>query len=943
MPDNAIGISGKLWGGGGGGGGARAYGGGGLYRGSASAGGGGAGGYTDFSVALPGERYTIVVGNGGDGGGIVSNEAVNGISGIPSTVTDGINAYTGNHGVGGYASNISANTQVRSEGGSGGLGGGLNGTSGEHGGAGSYSKSGIFDIQWNATGGYGGGNPNGGGNTITGQATASTGASTSTDKRDGPSGFWPSGGGGGAVAIGGTSTATAIGGKGANGKVELQFSLPVPILSVDANPCSGGEVAVEVDNWETVGCVYSISANNGATWSTFDLDTHKAMLTMPLVTSAQNVTITVTATYSISAPGAVSIFPSATVVLTSTDVVTVHPGPVVTAADVTVCDNSTASFTPIVSGGETDLTYSWVCTSHSGITCAASGTGTSFGALILNQDVIDGIPSAGGEASRDATYIVTPVSSAGCLGAPFTVTVTVNTSAPGLRWDLFDGCPFDQSNAYDSGEGDKIYVWKYREKIPTGVGSDNLWAGAGGSTRKQDVRISNSDYYNAAYDPTNAADRANNPLLQDYLKGIATNTNHWAPDTMNVANYMSNLIRWDYLVKHSSLPDTSDPEFYDRTLIGSASPFSGIKWYDYNGGVFNPGMLIRNGGEYTADSRLQDFYQNKPHAEEAYWVTVTSPDGCESQPMVVTVHLLDVGESQLIEPLIGYAQLPEANNIIDIAEYLEHVDDGITFIEYYEDFTKAEDAYYSNQPYGDASIDDMAEPQIDKTIPTVGNVPGDEYRFWITKVDNTTNCRTYPAEVVILALLDQTGFVQKRQHFRNSPVIDVHAHQGGQVGILPHQPGGRLAHHIDRPDGAQLAGQAPGFDHLHQGVHIGLGQRFFVPHLIQQRIHGQLFGRVHAAAQQHGRGRRQNHARQKHPNIFRHKKTPSPVVYIMWPENSRNGVMYRIGRRPRRGGFSALFFGSLPRCAWSAPTFPWPPAFCHRAPGVWKRSVHPSS
>ena len=129
-------------------------------------------------------------------------------------------------------------------------------------------------------------------------------------------------------------------------------------------------------------------------------------LTNPTNT-AQTATYTVTPTAE-SCPGA-----------TFTVTVTVNPAPAVTNMTATIC--STGSFTSTPANGTNGIivagtTYSWgapVVTG--GVTGGASGSGASITGTLTNPT----------NTAQTATYTVTPTSGS-CVGATFTVTVTVN-------------------------------------------------------------------------------------------------------------------------------------------------------------------------------------------------------------------------------------------------------------------------------------------------------------------------------------------------------------------------------------------------------------------------------------------------------------------------------------------------------------------------------------
>ncbi|SFX85486.1 PKD-like domain-containing protein [Cytophaga hutchinsonii] len=130
-------------------------------------------------------------------------------------------------------------------------------------------------------------------------------------------------------------------------------------------------------------------------------------------------------TYTASVSGLYTVTYSSTTTCgptTSTGVtVTVNNNPVVSnQAAVTICSNSAFTVTP--TGAGTGTTYTWTAPSITGGITGGSAQNTDQ--TSISQTLVNPGTSAG-----TAVYTVTPKSSAGCSGATFTVTVTVQPVA----------------------------------------------------------------------------------------------------------------------------------------------------------------------------------------------------------------------------------------------------------------------------------------------------------------------------------------------------------------------------------------------------------------------------------------------------------------------------------------------------------------------------------
>ncbi len=260
-------VSVEAWGAGGGGGGNIA-----IIKTSGSstetctgAGGGGGGGYAARTYAVvPGETYTIVVGNGGSGGAAGAGTTGGGITtpaGIggtgqsstfsgPATISTGTLTGTGGTGGGGAgAYNTVVGTCSLANGSAGAGGNGLNGTVNYTGGSGAAGL--ILDHSTDKSGGGGGAaGPGGPGGTAlspgsVGVATPPAGVGNPPGGNGGTGKLWNTpalsqqngdngvafggGGGGSLIHTSNSGVFTAIGGEGARGEVRLTYNTACPL------------------------------------------------------------------------------------------------------------------------------------------------------------------------------------------------------------------------------------------------------------------------------------------------------------------------------------------------------------------------------------------------------------------------------------------------------------------------------------------------------------------------------------------------------------------------------------------------------------------------------------------------------------------------------------------------------------------------------------------
>lgn len=279
-------------------------------------------------------------------------------------------------------------------------GNGANGSGSNAGGGG--SSAGILANGNNATNQNGAGAPTDGG----------AGGDGATASGPGSQGINPGGGGGGGRKQG--NPPVALGGKGGDGQIRISYIRLTSATGTDNQSVCNGDPIINT--------TYSIPIPASSVSPNLVISGLPAGLTPSFNSTTNTITIsgtpTTSGTYTISTrPTYLSSVP---VTLTRSGTVTILPKPAVTNMTSTVCSGSGFTVTPVngtngvVPAG---TTYSWTAPAVTGgMTGGTSGTNATSitGTLINPTNVV-----------QTATYTVTPTTGS-CVGAPFTVTVTVN-------------------------------------------------------------------------------------------------------------------------------------------------------------------------------------------------------------------------------------------------------------------------------------------------------------------------------------------------------------------------------------------------------------------------------------------------------------------------------------------------------------------------------------
>lgn len=216
----------------------------------------------------------------------------------------------------------------------------------------------------------------------------------------------------------------------------LSFSV-LPINGVDGD-------RVPVNTTYT----WTVSVNNNITGQS-DVNSAQSSITQTLTNisaSVQSLTYTVTP----RSPGCTG----------SSFLITVEVNPrpsIVNKTPAAICSGSAFSVTPLTGSGELvpiGTNYSWVVSTNTNVTGQSNLNGqSSIGQTLTNLSNTDQI----------LTYTVTPISSLGCQGASFTVTVTIKPGATIANKNLticsettFDGTP---TNFTDIVPASTTYTW----------------------------------------------------------------------------------------------------------------------------------------------------------------------------------------------------------------------------------------------------------------------------------------------------------------------------------------------------------------------------------------------------------------------------------------------------------------------------------------------------
>ncbi|MDH6303691.1 hypothetical protein M2459_000023 [Parabacteroides sp. PF5-5] len=650
IPVSANAVTGKAYGGGGGGG----------SRGSGSvyhAGGGGGGGYIE---KIFGNITGFAFGQVGAGG---KRGELNGLSGGPGS--PGSPSHISFGGI-----TITANAGTAGTNNGNGQGGGTSVTDGTA----DYSQSGTNGQNYGSgnggAGGNSGGYPDYGGG---------AGGGYPTEASSGYNGYNPGGGGGGGRA---NIITPSPGGHGGGGRVILSYTISELTVSSSETRCQGSNITLTASygtemnitmQWYKDGAL--IPGATETTYTIFDAQV------------ADNGSYTVKATYNIdyssatkvtgsSLPSGLSVSGTSLVgtVTSSPYNLTISPIPVISSSSYIACSGENINYTPssamnIIPVG---TTYSWKVNSVTGTINPApsdgSGSSINLGAFTNN--------TAG---NTTVVYDVTPKTTAGCEGTPFTFTVIV-TNVPTILSTQSTVCSGDTlhlwlnnpvGGTYSTSDESIAYVnpttgvlhtdVELINGIPTLRPSHSVNEGKGGTVT---ITFTTSGGCTTKKVIT-VKPRVKTPRTRWDFNSICPvdeeTVAHTKQDSLNIATplnpggvYFANHIVWDSLVINSGNKNID---------------LSQIMWYADAAKT----TFIRQGGTASpavgSGGQMANFWQNKAHTSETYWATITHPDSCESRPIRVTVHIYDNPEQIGITDLIGYVQ-PSGTSHLDLSDYL---------------------------------------------------------------------------------------------------------------------------------------------------------------------------------------------------------------------------------------------------------------------------------
>jgi hypothetical protein len=618
VPANATNVTGEAWGGGGSGGGA--------YNScgrTAIAGGGGGGAYAIKTYSSGGYTFNISVGQGAFARflDVMYLDGVDGDQGDSSTCSyNGItiiaNGGKGGSGTGHRCVGFGGNPSGNGGGGGEPIGGGNGSCTGTNGGDGRMNETDQ---------GYGGGACNGGGNT-----------SPTANGQVGATGTFPGGGGGGGRALGGSANLTVrAGGNGANGQVRITFTLK-PTFEISSPVCSGQNITFTITNYEAVG---TYSLYNGTTpIHTFTGNS----FTTTAVAGSYTVRLQRTITHS---GGTLSTSDGATnngdevTVNSDAQSVTVNPTPIITTQPpFTVCSGEAFSFGAAQFTGSntipTGTTYSW---STPTVNSDISGTPTTAAS---NQSAIAGTLTNSTDTNiTDAvTYSVTPTTSNGCVGNPFTVTIEVKAK-PIITNQTFTVCSgeafsfettdFTGSNTIPTGT---TYSWSAPtvnsdiSGTPTTAASGQS-AIAGTLTNSTNTNITNAVTYSVA--PT----APNGCVGNSFTVTIEVK----AKPTITTQNFT---------VCSGEAFSFETTDFTGSNTIPTGTTFS---WSapTVNSNISGTPTTAASGQSAIAGTLTNSTDTNITDAV-TYAVTPTAPNGCVGNPFTVTIDVQTVPDINLI-------------------------------------------------------------------------------------------------------------------------------------------------------------------------------------------------------------------------------------------------------------------------------------------------------
>ncbi|MGE0590583.1 MAG: PKD-like domain-containing protein, partial [Cyclobacteriaceae bacterium] len=163
-----------------------------------------------------------------------------------------------------------------------------------------------------------------------------------------------------------------------------------------------------------------------------------------VLSNVTNMPQIVTYTFNVTTPGTTPVCPL--VPINKVTTVTVNPEPVGVAATKTVCSDVSIDYNLLTNvatlGNNVGSTFSWVAADNTDPDVTGESTVPVIGPIIT--DVITNLTNI----NQDVIYTVTPTSTNGCVGTPFTITVTIKPEPVGVSTAAPDICSGSSVN-YD--------------------------------------------------------------------------------------------------------------------------------------------------------------------------------------------------------------------------------------------------------------------------------------------------------------------------------------------------------------------------------------------------------------------------------------------------------------------------------------------------------------
>jgi hypothetical protein len=221
------------------------------------------------------------------------------------------------------------------------------------------------------------------------------------------------------------------------------------------------------------------------------------------------------------------------------------------------------------------------------------------------------------------------------------------------------------------------------------------------------------------------------------LHGGATPPSGYYPDSTNfIDNYFANYIDWDSIVYLPSYPGLN----IKTDLI----------WYDdeTGGNILKAGGILTSAGyALQAIGKFSNFWQNEPHEEEIYWVSIAGDASfCESPRRKIRVFITDDEATEALDIcLTYYTREGETISWTDVVKSIYNVDDSYQELLWFSTENNGTDFFWNR----DRSKTIPEPAPIDLTNPL------EEKTYWTIRADDLEDvdaCMTYPFGVSVTVL-----------------------------------------------------------------------------------------------------------------------------------------------------------------------------------------------